>query len=115
MVFLPTLHCQQAYSLVLLPQVRMCIPGEFESRFIGLVLLDDPLDHAKIHWIVGKTREFQRNIYFCFIDYAKAIDCVDDNKLWKIIRDGNTRSPYLPPAKPVCRSRSKQLEPDKEQ
>ena len=39
---------------------------------------------ANIHWIIGKAREFQKNIYFCFIDYAKAFDCVDHNKLWKI-------------------------------
>ena len=69
---------------------------------------------ANIHWIIEKTREFQEHIYLCFIDYAKAIDCVDHNKLWKILRDGNIRSPYLPPAKPVCRSRSK-LQPDMEQ
>ena len=42
-----------------------------------------------------KAREFQKNIYFCFIDYIKAFDCVDHNKLWKILRDGNTRPPYL--------------------
>ena len=39
---------------------------------------------ANICWIIGKAREFQKNIYFCFIDYAKAFDCVDHNKLWKI-------------------------------
>ena len=39
---------------------------------------------ADIHWITEKAREFQKNIYFCFIDYAKAFDCVDHNKLWKI-------------------------------
>ena len=39
---------------------------------------------ANIHWIFEKAREFQTNIYFCFIDYAKAFDCVDHNKLWKI-------------------------------
>ena len=61
---------------------------------------------ANIHWIVEKTREFQKNIYFCFIDYAKAFDCVDHNKLWKILRDGNTRPPYLPLEKSVCRSGS---------
>ena len=61
---------------------------------------------ANIHWIMEKAREFQKNIYFCFIDYAKAFDCVDHNKLWKIIRGGNTRPPDLPPEKPVCRSRS---------
>ena len=57
---------------------------------------------ANIYWIVKKAREFQRNIYFCFIDYAKAFDCVDHNKLWKTFRDENTRPPYLPPQKPVC-------------
>ena len=42
---------------------------------------------ADIHWIVEKAREFQKNIYFCFIDYAKALDCVDHNKLWKILKE----------------------------
>ena len=42
---------------------------------------------ANIHWIVKKAREFQRNIYFCFIDYAKAFDCVDHNELWKILQE----------------------------
>ena len=42
---------------------------------------------ANICWIMGKAREFQKNIYFCFIDYAKAFDCVDHNKLWKILRE----------------------------
>ena len=40
---------------------------------------------ANIHWITEKAREFQKNIYFCFIDYAKAFDCMDHNKLWKIL------------------------------
>ena len=61
---------------------------------------------ANIRWIIRKAREFQENIYFCFIDYAKAFDCVDHNKLWKILREGNTRLPKLPPKKSVCRSRS---------
>ena len=61
---------------------------------------------ANIRWIMEKGREFQKNIYFCFIDYAKATDCVDHNKLWKILRDGNTRPPDLPPKKSVCRSGS---------
>ena len=42
---------------------------------------------VNIHWIIEKAREFQKNIYFCFIDYAKAFDCVDHNKLWKIIQE----------------------------
>ena len=42
---------------------------------------------ANICWIIEKAREFQKNIYFCFIDYAKAFDCVDHNKLWKILKE----------------------------
>ena len=53
-----------------------------------------------------KKQEFQKNIYFCFIDYAKAFDCVDDNKLENSERDGNTRPPDLPLEKPICRSGS---------
>ena len=61
---------------------------------------------ANIHWIIEKAREFQKNIYFCFIDYSKAFDCVDQNKLENSERDGNTRPPDLPVEKSVCRSRS---------
>ena len=42
---------------------------------------------ANIHWIMEKARQFQKNIYFCFIDYAKAFDCMDHNKLWKILKE----------------------------
>ena len=42
---------------------------------------------SNIHWIIKKAREFQKNIYFCFIDYTKTFDCVDHNKLWKILKD----------------------------
>ena len=62
---------------------------------------------ANIRWIIEKAREFQKNIYFCFIDYAKAFDCVDHNKLENSERDGNTRPPDLPLDKPICRSGSK--------
>ena len=56
---------------------------------------------------VEKTREFQKNIYFCFIDYAKGFDCVDHNKLWKILKEmGIPSQEDLPLEKPVCRSRS---------
>ena len=55
---------------------------------------------ANIHWIIEKAREFQKDL--CFIDYAKAFDCVDHNKLWKILtRNENTRPLYLPPEKSV--------------
>ena len=64
---------------------------------------------TNIHCIIKKAGEFQKNIYFCFIDYAKAFDCVDHSKLWKILKEmgildhGNTD---LPLEKPVCRSGS---------
>ena len=61
---------------------------------------------ANICWIMEKAREIQKNIYFCFIDYTKAFDYVDHNKLWRILRDGNTRPPDLPLEKPICRSGS---------
>ena len=61
---------------------------------------------AIICWIIKKAREFQKNIYFCFIDYAKAFDCVDHNKLEHSERDGNTKPSYLTSEKSVYRSRS---------
>ena len=61
---------------------------------------------ANICWIIEKAREFQKNIYFCFIDYAKGFDCVDQKKVENSSRDGNTRPSDLPPEKPVCRLRS---------
>ena len=57
---------------------------------------------ANIHCIIKKARVFQRNIYFCFIDYAKAFDSVDHNKLENAERDGNTRPPDLPLEKPYA-------------
>ena len=88
----------------------------FQMFKLDLEKAEEPRYHiANIHLIIKNTREFQRNIYFCFIDYAKAFDCVDHNKLLKnSSRDGNTRPPYLAPEKAVCTSRSK-LELDMEQ
>ena len=59
---------------------------------------------ANIHWIIKKAREYQKIICLCFIDYAKAFDCVDHNKLWKILKEMGL--PHLPLEKPVCRSGS---------
>ena len=67
---------------------------------------------ANLHWIIEKAREFHRNIYFCFIDYSKAFDCLDHNKLENSERDGNTSPPDLPIEKTVCRQ---QLKVDMEQ
>ena len=62
---------------------------------------------ANIHWIIERAREFEKKIYFCFIDYTKAFDYMDHNKLENSSRDGNTRPPYLSPEKHECRARSK--------
>ena len=67
---------------------------------------EEPDQIANICWIIKKPREFQKNIYFCLIDYVKAFDCADHNKLKNPEIDGKTRPPDLPPEKPVCRSRS---------
>jgi len=61
---------------------------------------------ANIFWVIKKAREFQKNIYFCFIDYAEAFDYVDHNKLENSEGDGNTRPPNLPLEKPVYTSGS---------
>ena len=64
---------------------------------------------AKVCWIREKAREFQKNIYFCFIDYTKTFDCVAQNKLWKILKEIG-----MPPEKSVSGSRAR-VEPDMEQ
>ena len=68
---------------------------------------------ANIRWIMEKAKEFQKNIYFCFTDYAKAFDCVDHNKLENSERDGNIRPPTWPASWETCmRVRKQQVELD---
>ena len=70
---------------------------------------------ANIHWIIKKAKEFQKNIYFCFIDYAKAFDCVYHNKLWKILQSWEYQTTW-PACWEVCMQVKKQhLELDMEQ
>ena len=61
---------------------------------------------GNIHWIIQKAREFQKNIYFCFIDYAKAFDCVDHNKLRKILEEVGIPDHLTCLLRNLCRSRS---------
>ena len=61
---------------------------------------------ANIHWIIEKARKFQKNIYFCFLDYAKAFDGVDHKKCGKFLKRRSIRPPYLPSEKLVCQSRN---------
>ena len=79
----------------------------FQMFKLDLEKAEEP--EIKLPTTVGslkKAREFRENIYFCFIDYAKAFDCVDHNKLENSERARNTRPPDLPPEKSVCRPRS---------
>ena len=78
----------------------------FQMFTLDLEKAEEP--EIKLPTSVGssKKQELWKNIYFCFIDYAKAFDCVDHDKLENSERDGNPRPPDLPPEKPVCRSRS---------
>ena len=69
---------------------------------------------ANICWIMEKAREFQKNIYFCFIDYAKAFDCVDHNKLWKILKEMGIPN-HLTCILTSMQIRKQQLELDMEQ
>ena len=71
---------------------------------------------ANIRWIMEKAREFQKNIYFCFIDYAKAFDCVDHNKLWKILKEmGKFFKRWPASSETYIQVRKQQLELDVEQ
>ena len=84
------------------------LPFEFDS-FLPIQtrrLLCSAHCHSLLNWIMEKAREFQKNIYFCFIGYAKAFDCVDHSKLENSERDGNSRAPDLPLEKPICKSGS---------
>ena len=70
---------------------------------------------ANICWIMEKAKEFQKNIYFCFIDYARAFDCMDHNKLWKILKEMGIPD-HLPASWETCMQvRKQQLELDMEQ
>ena len=70
---------------------------------------------ANIRWIIEKAREFQKNIYFCFVDYAKAFDCVDHNKLWKIWKRWEYQTTWPACWETCIQVRKQQLELDMEQ
>ena len=70
---------------------------------------------ANVHWITEKAREFQKNIYFCFIDYAKAFDCVDHNKLWKILKRQEYQTTWPASWETYMQVRTQELELDMEQ
>ena len=97
-------HASKVMLKILQARLQQCVNWELPHVQARLRKGRGTRDQiANIHWSIEKAREFQRNIYFCFIVYAKAFDCVDHNKLWKILKE-NIRPSYLPPEKPVCRS-----------
>ena len=100
-------HASKVMLKILQARLQQYVNGELPDVQAGFRKGRGTRDQiANIRWIIEKAREFQKNIYFCFIDYTKAFDCVDHKKLENSSRDGNTRPPDLPLEKSVCRSRS---------
>ena len=100
-------ECSNYHTIVLISQASKVMLKILQARLQQYVNRELPDVHAgfrkgrgtrdqiaNIHWIFEKAKEFQKNIYICFIDYAKAFDYVDHDKLENSSRDGNTRSPY---------------------
>ena len=73
---------------ILQARLQQCVNRELPDVQAGFIKGSGTRDQiANIRWIIEKARDFQKNIYFCFIDYSKAFDCVDHNKLWKILKE----------------------------
>ena len=83
-----THHASKVMLQILLVRFQQYVNQELPDIQAGLRKGRGTRDQvANIHWIIEKAREFQKNIYFCFTDYTKAFDCVDHDKLWKILQD----------------------------
>ena len=81
-------HASTVMLKILQARLQQYVNREIPDVHVGFTKGRGTRDQmVNIHWIMEKTREFQKNIYFCFIDYAKAFDCVDHNKLWKILKE----------------------------
>ena len=97
-------HASQIMFKILQAKLQQYVKRELPDVQAGFRKGRETRDQiANIHWIIKKAREFQKNIYFCLIDYAKAFDCVDHKKLENSERDGNTRPPDLPLEKSIYR------------
>ena len=79
----------------------------FQKFKLDLEKAEEPEIVANICWIIEKEREYQKNIYFCFIDYAKAFDCVDHNRLWAILQEMEYQN-SLPASWEICMQVKKQ-------
>ena len=81
-------HASKVMLEILQARLQQYVNGELPDVQAGFRKGRGTRDQiANIHWIIKKAREFHKNIYFCFIDYAKAFDCVDHHKLWKILKE----------------------------
>ena len=81
-------HASKVMLKILQVRLKKCMNRELPDVQAGFRKGRGIRDQtANIHWIIEKVREFHKNIYFCFIDYSKAFDCVDHNKLWKILQE----------------------------
>ena len=97
-------HTSKVMLKILQARLQQCMNCELPDVQTGFRKARGTRDQiTNICWIIKKAKGFQKNIYFCFIDYAKALDCVDHNKLWKTLKEMGP--PDLPPEKSVCRSR----------
>ena len=82
------LHASKVMLKILQARLQQYVNHELPDVQAGFRKVRGTRDQTtNIHWIIEKAREFQKNIYFCFIDYAKAFNCVDHNKLWKILKE----------------------------
>ena len=100
-------HTSRVMLKILQPRLQQCVNRELPDFQAGFRKGRGTRDQiANIRWIIKKAREFQQNIYFCFIDYAKAFDSGSQQTVENSSRVVNTRPPDLPPEKSVCRSRS---------
>ena len=97
---------------ILQARLQQYVNHEFSDVKVGFRKGRDQI--ANIHWIIEKAREFQKNIYFCFIDYAKAFDCVEHNKLWKILQEMGIPD-HMTSWETCMQVRKQQLELDMEQ
>ena len=78
-------HTNKVMLKILQARFQQYMNWDIPDAQAGFKKAEEPDQIANIHWIIEKAKEFQKNIYFCFIDYAKDFDCVDHNKLWKIL------------------------------
>ena len=80
-------HARKLMLKILQARLQQYVKRELPDVQAGFRKAEEPEITCQHRWIIEKAREFQKNIYFCLIDYAKAFDCVDHNKLWKILRE----------------------------